>query len=129
MSAKIIGNHGYYNRGGISGVGVEEIGPLVGQLTTVVADSASVIALSVAQVATSTYQMGICVQSDVAATIKYSLSNPALAASQDPDVRAQAIWTTAQTITPNAIDIVTPLFFTAMEITFPSAGFLYVYAR
>ena len=129
MSTKIIGNHGYYNRGGTSGVGVENTGPVIGQLTTVVADAASVIAVSVSQVATSTYQMGICVQGDVAATIKYSLSNPALAASADPDIRAQAIWTAAQTITPNDITVVTPLFFTAAEITFPSAGCIIFYAR
>jgi len=129
--AKFIGNHGpYYRRGQTpAGVGVANIGPIIGSWGQVAGKSGEIVPVTVDQVIYDQVRIGIFVQASAAVTIRYSLDNIALAGSNDPDVRDNAQWTANQSLTAGDIVQVDPIIFTVAEITFGADAIVTFYAR
>ena len=71
---------------------------------------------------------GIFAQGSVAATLQFTLCNPAEALSLDPNVQSGVLWSPATTLVPNAITNL-PVLFTAVKITFPTPGVVYFGVR
>ena len=71
---------------------------------------------------------GIFAQSSVAASLQFTLCNPAEALSLDPNLQAGVLWSPATTLVPGVITNL-PVLFTAVKITFPAAGQVYFGVR
>ncbi len=118
--AKILSNRAPYYKGtsGAQGLGVEGVAPINGSLITVVGKAGDVLPLTLNQIGQVVTQMGVYVQSSAAVDLQYSLSDPGLAGSTDPDLRSNALWTDAQTLTANAIVQTESILFTTVLVTF-----------
>jgi choline-glycine betaine transporter len=130
--AKIIGNHGPYQKGGnfqIAGNGIANVGPIKGGWVQVVGQTGDVVPVTADALAALTLYFGVYVQSSAAASIIYSMDNIALAGNNDPNVRAAATWTAAQTLTAGTIVATTAPLWTVAQVTFTAAGTVTFYAR
>lgn len=130
--AKLIGNHGWYTRrqgNGPGGVGVQNLGPVIGSWEQATGQVGEVLPVTINQVAYQPLRVGIYVQASAAVSIRYSLDNIALAGSEDPVVRANATWTAPQTLAAGEIVKTTADVFTVAEITFTAAGVVSFHAR
>lgn len=130
--ATLLGNHGaYYGRQdqGAGGVGIRQVGPVIGSYAQAIGQAGEVFPVTVAQVVTSDIKIGVFVQASAAVSIRYSLSNIAEAGSMDPAVRAGAVWSAAQTLAAGEIVPVMPIMFTVAEITFTNSASVAFYAR
>lgn len=130
--AILIGNHGPYTRrhgNGPAGVGTQNVGPIIGAWEQVAGKSGDVIPVNVDQVAYQQMKIGTFIQSSAAVTIKYSLDGIALAGSADPQIRANATWTAAQSVAAGAIVQSEAVLFTVAEITFGADGIVSFYSR
>lgn len=132
--AKIIGNHGAYQRRpgsnfASSGVGIQAVGPIVGAWSQIAGKAGDVVPVTVNMAAYIPVKIGIFVQSSAAATVRYSLDNVALAGDADPLVRENATWSDSQTLSAGDIVEVTPRVFTVAEVSFTADGIVTFYAR
>jgi hypothetical protein len=130
MSVKYVGNHskGYLGKGsdgnGIQNVTVNGMGWLA--VTASVANDVAYVPLN--NIIASNIDQGIFFQSEVGATVQFSLANPALAASKDPADNAGAPWGNQITLVANTIQVA-PVLFTVCKITFSAPGTVYIGVR
>lgn len=129
--AKLFGNVSGWNwRGGAKGIGATNVGPFPFSLVHVAGAQDEVIALDVAQFSPNHGEVGLVVQSSGTVSMKFSLTNPEISASPDSAIRANAVWTTPESVAANKIVQVNDgLPFVVVEITFTEAAIVSFHTR
>jgi hypothetical protein len=122
-------HHAGYKGHGITGTGNERLTVEMGW-GTVAGKSGDVAYIQLSSLVTGDINMGVYFQSEVPVTIDYTLCNPGIAISPDPDDQAATLWTGAQAV-PGDGTIVTAAHpvFTVIRVTFGGDGSLYVGVR
>lgn len=137
MVAKVIGNRAAYITG-TGGVGAAFTPDLSVGWTSVIGKAGDVAYIGVAGLNRKSTDLGYYVQggSGVSATIDFTLANEAAATSGNPQYQALVPWDTANAVTVSTtVQLIMdktnkfPLAFTAMKITFASAGEIYIMSR
>lgn len=123
------GNHRVGYKGhGINGTGAERVTVEMGW-GTVAGKSGDVAFIQLSSMVTGDINMGVYFQSEVPVTIDYTLCNPGIATSPEPDNQDATMWDGAQAIPPNVITAAAHPIFTAIRVTFGGDGSLYVGVR
>jgi len=73
-------------------------------------------------------QLGLYAQASGNAKLKFTLSNPAMAVNQDPQVQASVLWSNELVLSPGVITEI-PVLFSAVRIEFVDPGEIYFVAR
>ncbi|SRR5690606_34599070 len=116
------------NSNSVRGVGADNQAPVPIGLTHIAGRANEVIRLSTSQVLPSMGEIGVFMQSSVALSLRYSLSNPTVAT--DPTMYTSAVWTAVESLSPNVI--IQPNsgnLFVVVEITFSADGIVSFYVR
>jgi hypothetical protein len=131
--ARFIANRGnaYRDPAGANGIGTGKmLGPVPGGWVQVVGQEGDIVPVTSNDMAFRDFQgLGMFVQSDVAVSIRYSLSQLAQCGSEDATIRDSAMWTAAQTTTPGDIAPTAAGIWVCAEVTFTSAGTVAFHAR
>lgn len=123
------GNHHVGYKGhGINGTGSENVTVEMGW-GTVAGKSGDVAYIQLSSLVTGDINQGVFFQSEVAVTIDYTLCNPGIAISPDPDCQAATLWDGAQAVTAGQMTKADWTVFTAIRVTFGGSGSLYVGVR
>lgn len=130
MSITLSGNHsrGYLGKGS-RGQGSQNVTVGIGWLMATASEAGDVAYFQLGDLlANNNLTQGVFFQSEAGATIDFTLCNPGLAMSPDPDDQASVLWTNSLTVPTGTI---TPadLVFTCARITFTAPGTVYVGAR
>lgn len=129
MTVTVSGNHGRGFKGDAAG-GVGMVSDPVGLGWAAISASAIsdkwVVQLS--SIIMSQLAQGVFFQSEVAATVEFTLCNPSMATSLDPAENNQTKWGNSLTLSPSTI-VKAPVLFTACRITFGAPGTVYIGAR
>ena len=124
------GNHHVGYKGhGINGTGAERLTVEMGW-GTVAGKSGDVAYIQLSSLVTGDINMGVYFQSEVPVTIDYTLCNPGIAISPEPEDQDATRWTGAQLIPGDGtiVAAVHPVF-TAIRVTFGGPGSLYMGVR
>jgi hypothetical protein len=134
MTAKTVGNRGPYVRG-LSGVGIAQSPNTSLGWVVVVGKPGDISYVDVAGLNRSQTNLGYFLQGGptVTATAEFTLANTELATNQQPAAQAMVPWSNSLSVN-STIQLVAdsggyPLAFTAIKITFTTAGEVYIGAR
>lgn len=123
MAITIIGNHSRgFKSSGPGGVGAHNVPAGLGWCSVSASAASDTAVLGLASLVRGDINQGIFFQSDVAATVEFTLSNPAVALSPDPAVNGSARWGNSTALAADVIKQAPISAFTACRITFSAAG-------
>lgn len=119
---KIIGNHrrGYMGHG-LNGVGTEQV-PVEQGWAAVTGKANDVAYLMLGPLLVGGVNQGVFFQSEVPVTVDFTLCNPGMAMSSQPDTQGMVMWDGAQAVPADVITAAKYNVFTTMRITFGGAG-------
>lgn len=122
MTVAVVGNSGPgYSKHGLQGIGGRAFPTGMAWVGIVNNEAEDSYVISIADIVTGDINQGIFFQASKPVTIEFTLSNPGTACSSDPLEQDLAIWTTPFSVP--AGEIISPeIIFTALRITFPTAG-------
>lgn len=123
------GNHHVGYKGhGINGTGADRLTVEMGW-GTVAGKTGDVAYIQLSSLVTGDINQGVFFQSEVAVTVDYTLCNPGIAISPDPDSQAATLWNGSQAVVANTMTKADWPVFTAIRVTFGGDGSLYVGVR
>lgn len=123
------GNHhrGYIGHGS-EGVGVQDVTVQMGW-GSVTGKTGDVAFIQLSSLAITDINQGVFFQSECPVVIDYTLCNPSMSISFDPDIQASVLWDGAQAIPVGTMTEAEFGVFTAVRVTFNGNGTLYMGVR
>lgn len=130
MAVTLIGNHsrGYMGHG-FSGNGAQNVPVAMGWLSVVASEVNDVAYVQLSGIVTGDINQGVHFQSEVAATVEYTLCNPAVATNTDPAVQANVMWSNLQNVAADTVVQADVGVFTVAKIKFSAPGTFYIAVR
>jgi hypothetical protein len=123
---------GNFGRGflghGIRGTGDQRV-PVEMGWGTGAGKTGDVMYVQLSSMLTGDINQGVFFQSEVAVTVDYTLCNPGIACSPEPENQAATMWTGAQAVAPNVLVEAQFPVFTVMRVTFGGNGSFYAGVR
>lgn len=124
-----IGNHhrGYLGHGA-EGTGTQNVTVQMGW-GSISGRAGEIGYIQLSSLAITDINQGVFFQSECPVTIDYTLCNPSMSISFDPDVQDMALWDGAQAIPVGTMTEAAFSVFTALRVTFNGDGTLYMGVR
>jgi hypothetical protein len=125
MTVKVSGNYhkGYLGKGS-GGNGTQNVSVGIGWQAITASQAGDVFYMQLTGAFLSNINQGIFFQSEVAATLEFTLCNPGLATSNDPTLQQSVLWANSTPLPANVITKA-PVIFTVCKITFSAPGTVY----
>jgi len=121
-------HHNGYKGHGITGTGAERVTVEMGW-GTVAGKSGDVAFIQLSSMVTGDINQGVFFQSEVPVTVDYTLCNPGIAASPEPECQDATLWNGAQSVSAGVMTKADWPVFTVIRVTFGGNGSFYAGVR
>ena len=130
MSITVIGNHsrGYLGHG-IRGNGVQNVPVGIGWCSITASEAGETHVFQLGSVLIGDLNQGSFFQSENGASAQFTLCNPGMSTSLDPNENGSTLWGNTLAIPAGGQIIKSDLVYTACKITFTAPGTVYVGTR